>query len=119
MVVTELAVASTRLLGPGSKLYPSNMPGMPSKNLTPFMQSISRVTQNQAREREAPLAAGCIRNLSGLVIKGIGSQNPGNICLWNPEYTSKNPESHEIQNPSSNDKDLNPVPGIRNPRRGI
>ena len=94
MVVTELAVASTRLLGPGSKLYPSNMPGMPSKNLTPFMQSISRVTQNQAREKEAPLAAGCIRNLSGLVIKGIGSQNPGNICLWNPEYTSKNPESH-------------------------
>ena len=29
------------------------------------------------------------------------------------------PLTVEIQNPSSNDKDLNPVPEIRNPRRGI
>ena len=85
MVVIELAVASTWLLGLGSKLYPSNMLRMLRKDLTPFMQSISRVAQNQAREREAPLAAGCIRSVSGLVMKGIGSQNPGNICLWNPD----------------------------------
>ena len=44
--------------------------------------------------------------------------------IWNPEYSSRNPESGiiltiGIQNPSSTDKDWNPVPGIRNPRRGI
>ena len=38
MALTEPAVASTRLLGLGSKLHPRNMPCMPNKNLPRFMQ---------------------------------------------------------------------------------
>ena len=48
-----------------------------------------------------------------------GIQNPG---LWNPEYSSRNPKYHErigIRNPSSPDKDWNPVPGMGHPRHGI
>ena len=49
IVISEPAVASTRLLGLGSKLYPSNMPRMLNKDLTP-----SRVRQTS--ERKAPMA---------------------------------------------------------------
>jgi len=43
MVITKPAVASTRLSGLGSKLYPSNMPSMHNEDVTQFMQSLSRV----------------------------------------------------------------------------
>ena len=58
-----------------------------------------------------------------------GFQNPGsfacairNLWSWNPEYSSRNPESHKglesgIQVPLT--KNWNPVPRIRNPWRGI
>ena len=66
-------------------------------------------------------------------------QNPGNFCFWNPESGKilllesgilgfgiwktaqgiRNPLRIGIQNPSSTDKDWNPVPGLRNPQRGI
>ena len=59
MVITEHAVAIAQLLGLGSKLYPINMPRMPNKDLTRFMQSLSWVRQNQANKRKA-LLAGCI-----------------------------------------------------------
>ena len=56
MVITEPAVASTWLLGLGSKLYPSNMQRILKKDLTQFMESLSRVRQNQATQREGLLA---------------------------------------------------------------
>ena len=57
-VINQPAVASWRLLGMGSKLYPSNMPCMLSKDLTRFMQSVSRVRKNRSGERK-PLLTGC------------------------------------------------------------
>ena len=51
-----LVIPSERLLGLGSKLYPSNMPRMLKKDLTPFTQSLSRVRQNRTSERKAVLA---------------------------------------------------------------
>ena len=51
MIITEPAVASTRLLGLGSKLYPSNMSSMLNKDLTRFLQR----TPNRATERKALL----------------------------------------------------------------
>ena len=42
MVTTKTAVASTWLLGLGSKLYPSNMLHMLKKNLSQFMQRLSK-----------------------------------------------------------------------------
>ena len=54
--ITEPAVPSARLLGLGSRLYPSNMQRMFNKDLTPFKQSLSRVRQNQKSERMALLA---------------------------------------------------------------
>ena len=53
--------ASARLLGIlglGSKLYPGNMQRMLNKDLTRFMQSLSREHQNRASKRKA-LLAGC------------------------------------------------------------
>ena len=50
MVITEPAVASARPLGLGSKLYPSNIPGMRNKGLTRFLQNHSREHQNWASE---------------------------------------------------------------------
>ena len=48
MVITEPAVASARLLGLGSKLYPSNIQGMLKKDLiTQFMIQSPRVRQNR------------------------------------------------------------------------
>ena len=51
--------ASARLLGIlglGSKLYPGNMQRMLNKDLTRFMQSLSRELQNRASKRKALLA---------------------------------------------------------------
>ena len=48
-----------------------------------------------------------------------GIQNPG---LWNPEYTRRIRNltlKTGIRNPSSTDKDWNPVPAIWNPQRRI
>ena len=55
MTINEPAVLSTRLLGLGGKLYPSNMSRMLNKDLTRFMQSRSRVRQNRAKERKVLL----------------------------------------------------------------
>ena len=59
-----------------------------------------------------------------------GIRNVANFCLWNPESWALESGIQlkksgipltmiGIQNPSSSDKDWNPVPGIQNPRRGI
>ena len=57
------------------------------------------------------------------------TRKPGKFCLWHPEsrvlesgiqlMESGIPLTIGIQNPSSTDKDWNPVPGIWNPQRGI
>ena len=49
MVTNDPAVTSTRLLGLGSKLYPSNKPRMLNKDLTRFMQTHSG--SEQAKEK--------------------------------------------------------------------
>ena len=49
MVINDHAVASTRLLGMGSKLYPSNMPRMLNKDLTRSMQNQSGSEQAKKR----------------------------------------------------------------------
>ena len=58
-----------------------------------------------------------------------GIWNTGDVCLWNPEFKALEPgiqlkESgiplkSVIRNPSSTDNIQYPVPGIRNPWRGI
>ena len=58
MVINKPAVASARLLGIGSKLYPSNMPRMLSNYLTRITQGLSRVRKNRSGERK-PLLTGC------------------------------------------------------------
>ena len=45
-------MTSTRPLGLGSKLYPSDMLHMLNKDLTRFMQIISRLRQNRGRQGE-------------------------------------------------------------------
>ena len=54
MVITEPAVPSARVVGLGSKLYPSNMQRMLNKDLTQFMPSLSRERQNRAQNSEIP-----------------------------------------------------------------
>ena len=49
MVTNDPAVTSTRLLGLGSKLYPSSMPRMLNKDLTRSTQNNSE--SEQAKER--------------------------------------------------------------------
>ena len=69
-------------------------------------------------------------------VRVSGFQNPWIFCLWNPKSEkfclwnleswafesgiqlkeSRIPLTTEIQNPSSTDKDWNPVPGIQNPK---
>ena len=57
MALTEPAVASARLLGLGSQLYPGlKTPQMLNKNLARFMHSLSQVRQNRASERKVLLA---------------------------------------------------------------
>ena len=57
-------------------------------------------------------------------------RNPGNFCLWNPdfgrwnlEYSSRNPESHQrLESKSKFHRQrtgIHPVPGIRNPRQSL
>ena len=51
-----------------------------------------------------------------------GIRNPRKFCRLNPEnwtLESRIPIKIRIQNPSSTEKDWNPVPGIGNPRRGV
>ena len=55
-------------------------------------------------------------------IRESESRNPGNFCLWNPEYSSRNPESHQrlefrIQVLLTNTGIRNPQRGIQNPRQ--
>ena len=55
---------SAQILGLSSKRYPSNMPRMPIKDLSRFMQSLSRGRQNRVRERKSLLShqhqMGCV-----------------------------------------------------------
>ena len=50
MVISEPVVPSAQLLGPGSKLYPRNIPRMLDKYHTRFMERLSRVRQNRVIE---------------------------------------------------------------------
>ena len=61
------------LLGLGSKLYPRNMQRMLNKDLTRFMQSLSREHQNRASKRKALLAGCCKSSCStaGLMVLEI------------------------------------------------
>ena len=57
-------------------------------------------------------------------IFACGIRNQGKFYFWNPESWVlesgiRNVLTIRIQNPSSSDKDWNPVPRIRNPRRGF
>ena len=52
MVITEPAVPSARLLGLGSKLYPSNMKRMVNKDFTRFKQSFSRTANSSKRKKD-------------------------------------------------------------------
>ena len=63
MVIIEPAVprktkmaARSGILGLGSRLYPGNMQRIFNKDLTRFMQSLSRECQNRASKRKALLA---------------------------------------------------------------
>ena len=63
MVIIEPAVpwktkmaARSGILGLGSRLYPGNMQRIFNKDLTRFMQSLSRERQNRASKRKALLA---------------------------------------------------------------
>ena len=56
-----------------SKLYPSNMPRMLNNDLTRFMQSPSRLRQNQTSRRKALIAGfGCPIHLAEKSTKGWG-----------------------------------------------
>ena len=48
--------AKSGILGLGSRLYPGNMQRIFNKDLTRFMQSLSRERQNRASKRKALLA---------------------------------------------------------------
>ena len=60
-VITEPVAVGVRVLGLGSKLYPSNLQRMLNKDLTRSKQSLSRVRQNRASQKKASLA-GCREN---------------------------------------------------------
>ena len=47
MAMTEPTAASVRLLGLGSKLYPSNMPRKLNIDLTPLMQNLVKDTKKK------------------------------------------------------------------------
>ena len=58
---TEPVAVGVRVLGLGSKLYPSNMPCMLNKDPTRFVRRLSRVCQNQTSKKKAPLAGWVFR----------------------------------------------------------
>ena len=58
MFTTEPTVPSARILSLGSKVYPCNMLSMLNKDLSRFMQSLSRIRQNRVSERKAVLLTG-------------------------------------------------------------
>ena len=62
----EPAVPSARVVGLGSKLYPSNMQRMLNKDLTQFMPSLSRERQNRAQNSETPNSGGGGGRVSGM-----------------------------------------------------
>ena len=63
--------ARSGILGLGSRLYPGNMQRIFKRDLTRFMQSLSRERQNRASKRKA-LLAGCARLLA--------KSNPSKAC---------------------------------------
>ena len=52
MFITEPAEPSAQILGLGSKLYPSNMPRMLNKDVTRFIQSLSRVHHSSSKQKK-------------------------------------------------------------------
>ena len=78
----------------------------------PFLRPIQWSTVS------CPVKGNLDSRIRDIVARGIRNRNPG---LWNPENDSRNsnPKTIGIRNPSSTDKDWNPVRGIRNPRLGV
>ena len=69
--------ARSGILGLGSRLYPGNMQRIFNKDLTQFMQSLSRERQTRASKRKALLA--------GWVLK-IASFKFANPLYFNPTF---------------------------------
>ena len=65
-----------------------------------------------------PVKGNLDSGIRDIVVRGIRNRNPR---LKNPENNSRNsnPKTIGIRNPSTTDKDWNPVRGIRNPRLGV
>lgn len=67
MVITKPAVPSARLLGLGLKQYPRNEQSMLKKDLSRFVQGLSRVRQNrQMKERRLKARYCCVLKRDGL-----------------------------------------------------
>ena len=66
-----------------SKLYPSNMPRMLNNNLTRFMQSPSRLRQNQTSRRKALIAVFWLSYSSSWKVTGGGGFE---YSLWGVEW---------------------------------
>ena len=66
MVPTERAKAKTWLLGLGSKLHPSNMQCMLHKDLTQFMESLSRVRVHLCWQGDLDTEVSLCKNVSAL-----------------------------------------------------
>ena len=66
--------ARSGILGLGSRLYPGNMQRIFNKDLTRFMQSLSRECQNRASKRKA-LLAGCltVKILMNMLVIGLAA----------------------------------------------
>ena len=70
--------ARSGILGLGSRLYPGNMQRIFNKDLTRFMQSLSRERQNRASKRKA-LLAGCDVKSPILKFYGEREQKAANL----------------------------------------
>ena len=82
MVINDHAVASTRLIGMGSKLYPSNIPPMLNKDLTRSTQNHSG--SEQAKERlccQGVRLIVCISNENADVTDVITSNRKFDVSL--------------------------------------
>ena len=81
IAITEPAVASRRLLGLGSKLYPSNMGRMLNKGLIWFMQSFSSIFFSHPASR-ASFCPFWWRGEKEARIKPLRSPQPEPITEW-------------------------------------
>ena len=76
-------------------------------SITKISQNNSRLIQSRIRENQESWKILLLE--SGIL--GFG--------IWKTAQGSRNPLRIGIQNPSSTDKDWNPVPGVQNPQSGI